>query len=150
MRDHALSTAMGASSLGAAARHCFARIDPERQREVDAAYEKALRRMRLPVVLNFPVAVAQVPYLLVTRREWVPRGMPIISNPTASNARTVHRNSNYSYRKVAIGSDCMARRAGTSAASSAISRTPALNAASIGHLSPFSPKSWLAARRFSP
>jgi hypothetical protein len=38
-------------------------------------HEKALRRMRVPVVLNFPVAVAQVPFSLVTRREWVPQGM---------------------------------------------------------------------------
>ena len=36
-----------------------------------------MRRMRVPVVLNFPVAVAQVPYLLVTRREWLPHGMLI-------------------------------------------------------------------------
>ena len=54
-------------------------LTPERQREVDAVYEKALRRMRVPVVLNFPVAVAQVPYLLVRRREWVPQGMLIES-----------------------------------------------------------------------
>lgn len=50
-------------------------LTPERQREVDATYEKAPRRMRVPVVLNFPVAVAQVPFSLVTRREWVPQGM---------------------------------------------------------------------------
>ena len=50
-------------------------LTPERLREVDATYEKALRRMRVPVVLNFPVAVAQVPFSLVTRREWVPQGM---------------------------------------------------------------------------
>jgi hypothetical protein len=54
-------------------------LTPEKQREVDAVYEKALRRMRVPVVLNFPSAVAQVPYLLVTRREWVPQGMLIES-----------------------------------------------------------------------
>jgi hypothetical protein len=35
--------------------------------------------MRVPVVLNFPVTVAQVPYLLVRRREWVPEGMLIES-----------------------------------------------------------------------
>ncbi len=50
-------------------------LTPEKQREVDAIYEKALRRMRVPVVLNFPVAVAQVPFSLVTSREWVPQGM---------------------------------------------------------------------------
>jgi hypothetical protein len=52
-------------------------LTPERQREADAAYETATRRMRVPVVLNFPVAIAQVPYLLVTRREWRPQGMLI-------------------------------------------------------------------------
>ncbi len=50
-------------------------LTPERQREVDAAYERALLSMRVPVVLNFPVAVAQVPYLLATKREWVPEGV---------------------------------------------------------------------------
>lgn len=54
-------------------------LTPERQQEVDAVYEKELRRMRMPVVLNFPVTVAQVPYLLVRRREWVPDGMLIES-----------------------------------------------------------------------
>ncbi|MBI3478272.1 MAG: hypothetical protein HY010_21285 [Acidobacteria bacterium] len=32
-------------------------------------------RMRVPVVLNFPVVVAQLPYLLIRRREWLPQGM---------------------------------------------------------------------------
>jgi hypothetical protein len=50
-------------------------LTPERQREVDASYENELRYMRVPVVLNFPVAVAQVPFSLITRREWVPQGM---------------------------------------------------------------------------
>src|SRR5215831_12881618 len=50
-------------------------LTPERQREVDALYENELRYMRVPVVLNFPVAVAQVPFSLITRREWVPQGM---------------------------------------------------------------------------
>jgi len=54
-------------------------LTPQRQREVDAVYEKALQRLRVPVVLNFPVAVAQVPYVLVRRREWVPQGMFIES-----------------------------------------------------------------------
>lgn len=49
----------------------------ERQRGADSAYENAERRMRVPVVLNFPVVVAQMPYVLVTRREWFPRGMLI-------------------------------------------------------------------------
>ena len=50
-------------------------LTPERQQQVDALYENELRCMRVPVVLNFPVAVAQVPFSLVTRREWVPQGM---------------------------------------------------------------------------
>ena len=50
-------------------------LNPESQREADAVYERAVRHMRVPVVLNFPVAVAQVPYLLVTKREWVPEGV---------------------------------------------------------------------------
>lgn len=50
-------------------------LTPARQREVDAVYENELQDMRVPVVLNFPVAVAQVPISLVTRREWVPQGM---------------------------------------------------------------------------
>jgi len=52
-------------------------LTPERQRQLDAAKETAMRRMRVPVILNFPVVVAQVPYLLVTRREWLPQGMLI-------------------------------------------------------------------------
>ena len=54
-------------------------LTPDRQRELDAAEETAMRRMRVPVILNFPVVIAQVTYLLVTRREWLPRGMLIQS-----------------------------------------------------------------------
>jgi hypothetical protein len=50
-------------------------LTPERLRALDAAEESALSRMRVPVILNFPVAVAQVPYLVVRRREWLPQGM---------------------------------------------------------------------------
>ena len=52
-------------------------LTPEQLRAFDAAEETALRRMRVPVALNYPVVVAQVPYLLVTRREWRPQGMLI-------------------------------------------------------------------------
>jgi hypothetical protein len=52
-------------------------LTPERRRELDAAEETAMRRMRVPVILNFPVAVAQVPYLLIARREWLPQGILI-------------------------------------------------------------------------
>jgi hypothetical protein len=48
-----------------------------REQQLEAAEEITLQRMRVPVILNFPAAVAQVPYLLVTRREWLPRGIPI-------------------------------------------------------------------------
>jgi hypothetical protein len=65
--------------------------------------------------------------------------------------RMLHpEDRSYSYRKARIGSDCMARRAGTKAASSATNRMPTVNAASIGQLRPFSPNSWLAANKFSP
>jgi len=50
-------------------------LTPERQREADALYENELRYMRVPVVLNFPVVVAQVLFSLITRREWVFQGM---------------------------------------------------------------------------
>jgi len=52
-------------------------LTPERQRAIDAAYENVARRMRVPLVLNFPVLIAQVPYVLITRREreWIPQGM---------------------------------------------------------------------------
>ena len=52
-------------------------LTPDRLRTLDAAEKTELRRMRVPVVLNFPVVVAQVPYLLVRRREWLPQGMLI-------------------------------------------------------------------------
>jgi len=52
-------------------------INPETLRGLGAAEETAMRRMRVPVILNFPVAIAQVPYMLVTRRELLPQGMLI-------------------------------------------------------------------------
>lgn len=50
-------------------------LTPERQRAIDAAYEKVARRMRVPLVLDFPVLIAQVPYVLVTHQEWIPQRM---------------------------------------------------------------------------
>lgn len=52
-------------------------LTPERLRELDAEGETAMRRMRVLVVLNFPVAIAQVPYVLAGHREWLPQGMHI-------------------------------------------------------------------------
>ena len=52
-------------------------LTPERLRELDAEGEIAMRRMRVLVVLNFPVAIAQVPYVLAGHREWLPQGMHI-------------------------------------------------------------------------
>jgi hypothetical protein len=50
-------------------------LTPERQRALDAGDESVARRMRVPLVLDFPVLIAQLPYVLVTRREWIPVGM---------------------------------------------------------------------------
>jgi hypothetical protein len=50
-------------------------VTPEQQREYDAATKSADLRMRTPLVLDFPVLVAQLPYVIPARREWVPRGM---------------------------------------------------------------------------
>ena len=60
------------------------------------------------------------------------------------------KDEDYSYLNARIGSDCIARWAGTKTESIATSRIPTVTATSMGHLSPFSPNSWLAARRFSP
>ena len=52
-------------------------LTQDQRREIAAAFETAISRYRVPVVLNFPVAVVQVPYSLVTQREWHPQGMLI-------------------------------------------------------------------------
>lgn len=52
-------------------------LTPEQERELAAAEESVAQRMRVPVVLNFPAATIQVPYLLITHREWRPQGMSI-------------------------------------------------------------------------
>ena len=51
------------------------KLTPERQRAIDTAYENVARRIRVPLVLNFPVLIAQVPYVLVTHQEWIPQRM---------------------------------------------------------------------------
>ena len=52
---------------------------PEKQRPDDVAKKVADIRTKMPLALNFPVLVAQLPYILVSpaKREWVPRGMPV-------------------------------------------------------------------------
>lgn len=53
-------------------------VAPENQRKDDAARKAADIRMKAPLALDFPVLVAQLPYVLAspTKREWVPKGMP--------------------------------------------------------------------------
>jgi hypothetical protein len=53
-------------------------IAAESQWKVDAAIKVADTRMKAPLVLDFPVLVAQLPYILASpaKREWVPKGMP--------------------------------------------------------------------------
>ena len=49
------------------------KLSPEEERSADMAQ----KRLRLPLVLNFPVLAAQLPYLLLspTKHEWMPRTM---------------------------------------------------------------------------
>ncbi len=53
-------------------------LTPERQRTEDVATKLADVRTKAPLALNFPVLVAQLPYIIVSpaKREWVPKGMP--------------------------------------------------------------------------
>jgi hypothetical protein len=52
-------------------------LTPRQQQEADRTANIEYLRMRAPVVLDFPVAIAQVPYMLANpaKREWTPRGM---------------------------------------------------------------------------
>lgn len=49
----------------------------EHQEATDSADKLRALETKVPVALNFPVLVVQIPYILVRhpRREWVPRGM---------------------------------------------------------------------------
>lgn len=51
---------------------------PETQQTDDASAKVADIRTKAPLALNFPVLVAQLPYVLLSpaKREWVPKGMP--------------------------------------------------------------------------
>ena len=53
-------------------------VTPKEQQPGDAAKKIADIRAKVPLALNFPVLVAELPYILVSpaKREWVPRGMP--------------------------------------------------------------------------
>jgi len=52
-------------------------LTPEGQRRVDAVVKVWEIRKTAPLALNFPVLIAQLPYVLVNpaKREWVPKGM---------------------------------------------------------------------------
>jgi hypothetical protein len=52
-------------------------LTPEQQDAADRAAKNEYLRMRVPVALNFPVAIAQLPYIIANpaKREWVPREM---------------------------------------------------------------------------
>ena len=51
----------------------------EQQQAADKAEARAFVRMRVPVLLNFPVILAELPYVIASpdKREWTPRGMLI-------------------------------------------------------------------------
>lgn len=55
-------------------------LTPEEEQGRNAAKVTELR-IRAPLVLNFPVLVAQLPYILVVpaKKEWVPRGMSAVT-----------------------------------------------------------------------
>ena len=52
-------------------------LPPEEQRRADAAVKRWETQKMAPLVLDFPVLIAQLPYVLLSpaKREWVPRGM---------------------------------------------------------------------------
>jgi hypothetical protein len=45
------------------------------QQEADRAVRIVHLRMEVPVALNFPALIAQLPYMVFLRREWVPIGL---------------------------------------------------------------------------
>jgi len=51
----------------------------EQQQAADKAEGRAFLRMRVPVLLNFPVILAELPYVIASpdKMEWTPRGMLI-------------------------------------------------------------------------
>ena len=52
-------------------------LTPEQQDAADRDARIEYLRMRVPVALNFPVAIVQLPYVIANpaKTEWVPRGM---------------------------------------------------------------------------
>jgi hypothetical protein len=50
-------------------------LTSQQQQEADRAARIVHLRMELPVALNFPALIAQLPYIVLIRREWVPIGM---------------------------------------------------------------------------
>lgn len=51
----------------------------DQQQAADKAVRRDFLRMRVPVLLNFPVILAELPYVIASpdKREWTPRGMLI-------------------------------------------------------------------------
>ena len=52
-------------------------LTPEQQGAADRAAKIEYLRMRVPIALDFPVGIAQLPYVIANpaKREWVPKGM---------------------------------------------------------------------------
>lgn len=52
-------------------------LTPEQQKAADREAKIEYLRMRVPVALNFPVGIVQLPYVILSpaKTEWVPRGM---------------------------------------------------------------------------
>jgi hypothetical protein len=52
-------------------------LSPEGRKAAERVARTEQLRMRVPIVLDFPVVIAQIPYILANpeKREWTPRGM---------------------------------------------------------------------------
>ena len=52
-------------------------LTPKQQKAADRVFEIQRLRMKVPVALNLPVGIAQLPYVIPSRgkKEWVPQGM---------------------------------------------------------------------------
>jgi len=50
-------------------------LTSQHQEQADKAARIEKMRMEIPAALNFPVLIAQLPYIVPLRREWVPLGM---------------------------------------------------------------------------
>src|SRR5256885_13357433 len=50
-------------------------LTSQQKQEADRAIRIVHLRMEVPVALNFPALIAQLPYMVLIRREWIPIGM---------------------------------------------------------------------------